>query len=323
MTATLLRRIKDRMYSIAPSGDDYYAFWADGRAGLYIDGTFVSYRSTTGPTIPEAPSLIHTDSEAIVGAGSIAFRVDSENLRVWDVAGDVTYDYAVPAGYVTTPPIYADGYLWWIEREAVQHGGGGAHKTYFRLRKARTDLTTNLATVYTYEAVHYIGFSVAWDFYSQMGLALTAAGAIAQASWGDNVSGEVADEINVRIERDGGGATDSGWPTIAPTGTNVDQWVFVTAPPTAAGLAAAAVSAGFLAGQADDAEASPVAFWSGAEWAIGSCANTSVSADGSEGSLFDSTQLVRGPAAAGTPTNKFTVGVSPADDTPAYFFIKG
>ena len=110
MTATTLRRKKDKMYAIAPSGDDYYAFWSDGRAGLYIDGTFVSYRpggSGGGPAIPEAPSLIHTDSEAIVGPGSIAFRVDSTHLSVWDVDGAATYDYAVPAGYVTTPTVAA------------------------------------------------------------------------------------------------------------------------------------------------------------------------------------------------------------------------
>lgn len=312
------------MYSIAPSGDDYYAFWEDGRAGLYIDGTFVSYRSTSGPAIPEAPSLIHEDSEAIVGPGSIAFRVDSTHLSVWDVDGAATYDYTVPAGYVTTPPVYADGFLWWIEREAVQHGGSGAHKTYFRLRKSRTDLDTDLATVYTYEAAHYTGFSVAWDTGGQLKLCLTAAGAIAQANWADDVSGEVVGVINVRIERDGGGATDSGWPVIGPTGTGVDVWTATIGLPTAAGPATAVVAPGFLAVQADDPEASPVALWSGVEWEVFGN-TTSLSADGTEGTVCDTTNLVRGPASTGTPTNRFAVGSSPApdEDPPAYLFIKG
>lgn len=321
MTATLLRRIKDRMYSVAPSGDDYYAFWEDGRAGLYIDGTFVSYRSTSGPTIPEAPCLIHEDSEAIVGAGSIAFRVDSTHLKVWDVEGVATYDYEVPAGYVTTPPVYADGFLWWVEREAVQHGGTGTHKTYFRLCQSRTDLLTDLGIVYTYEAVHYVGFSALWDL--PTGIAVTTAGVIVQNHWTDEAAGEVQDDFQIRFERDGGGATDNGWPVIAPTGTSVDLWVFNVAPATAAGIGAGAVATGLLAGVADDAEASPAAFWSGAEWELGACGNTSVSADGTEGSVYAAATLVRGPAAAGTPTNLFGVGPSPADDTPNFFFIKG
>lgn len=322
MTATTLRRKKDKMYSVAPSGSDYYAFWADGRAGLYVDGTFVSYRSTSGPAIPEAPSLIHTDSEAIVGPGSIAFRVDSTNLSVWDVEGAATYDYAVPAGYVTTPPIYADGFLWWIEREAVQHGGGGAHKTWFRLRKSRTDLTTDLATVQSYEAAHYLGFSALWDL--PTGLALTAAAAIVQNRWVDEAAGEVSDYFEVRLERDGTGATDNGWSVIGP-GTPVDPWFFNVAPPTGTGVAAGAVSTGLLAEVADDPEVSPVAFWSGAEWELGGCTNVSLTEDSSEGALYNSGGLVRGPASTGTPTTLFSAGPAPApdEDTPAYFFIKG
>lgn len=323
MAATLLRRRKDRAYSIIPSGDDYYAFWGDGRAGLYVDGSFVSYRATGGPEIPEAPSLIHEDSEAIVAPGSIALRTDETHLAVWDVEGGVTYTYDVPAGWVASPPVYADGFVWWVEREAVQHGGGGAHATDFRLVKSRADLETDLAVVHTYELEHYVGFSVLWDPSGPMRLALTAAAAIVQANWVDEAAGEVAAKINVRIERDGGGGTDSGWPVIAPSGTLVDAWPMSVAPTTAAGLGAGAAALGFLAGLADDADASPVAFWSGSEWALGGCANTSVSADGSEGSLFDGNELVRGPAATGTPTARFSVGVGPEDDTPHYFFIKG
>ena len=80
MTSSLLRHRKDRAYSVVPSGSDYYAFWADGRAGLYVDGSFISYRSTTGPSIPEAPSLIHIDDQSIVGPGSIVTRVGTNAL---------------------------------------------------------------------------------------------------------------------------------------------------------------------------------------------------------------------------------------------------
>lgn len=321
MTVTTLRRKKDRMYGVTPSGDDYYAFWADGRAGLYIDGTFVSYRSTSGPSIPDVPSLIHTDSEAIVGPGSIAFRVDSTHLSVWDVDGAATYDYTVPAGYVTTSPIYAAGYLWWIEREAVQHGGVGARKTYFRLRQSRTDLLTDLATVYTYDAAHYLGFSVGWDAVGEMKICLTAAGALAQADWVDNVSGEVSGLINVRIPLAGGSGTDSGWPAIGP-GTSVDAWGSGTGLPIISGGSAVAVSTGFLAEMGDDAEASPAALWSGAEWAMYG-PQVSLSADSSEASTCNTDECVRGPASAGTPTKRFTVGPAPSDYAPDYFFIKG
>lgn len=319
MAVTTYRRRKAKMYGVVPSGSDYYAFWSDGRAGLYVDGSFVSYRSTSGPSIPEAPSLIHTDSEAIVGPGSIVTRIDETHLEVWDVDGETTHSYEVPAGYVCSPAIYADGFLWWVEREAVQHGGVGTHATDFRLRRARTDLDTDLGTVDTYEALHYIGFSVAWG--QLVGLALTAAAAIVQCHWMDNVSGEVQDDFQVRFELDGGGATDNGWPVIGP-GTNVDPWIFNTAPPTPIGVAAGA-TAGFLAEVPDDAEASPSAFWSGAEWELGDCANVSLSADGSEGALYGGVEIVRGPASAGTPTNRFTVDVGVDDDTPNYMFIKG
>lgn len=320
MTATTCRRKKDRMYGVVPTGSDYYGFFSDGRAALYVDGSFVSYRAIGGPSIPEAPCLIHEDSEAIVGDGSIAYRVDSTNLQVWDVEFEVTHDYAVPAGYVTTPPVYADGWLWWIEREAVQHGGTGTHATYFRLRKARTDLVTDLATVYTYEALHYLGFSALW--YLPVGIAITTAAVILQNNWVDEAAGEVSDDFQVRIERDGGGATDNGWSVIGP-GTNVTPWIFNVAPLTGDGIGAGAGQTGLLAGVPDDAEGSPAAFWSGGEWELGACVNTSVSADASEGTVYAGSTIVRGPAETGTPTQLFGVGPSPDEDTPSYFFIKG
>lgn len=324
MSTTRLRRRRDRLYGVAPSGNDYYAFWADGRAGLYVDGTFVSYRSTSGPDIPEAPCLIHEDSEAIVGPGSIVTRVDADALRVWDVEGAATYGYTCEAGYVVSPAIYADGFLWWVEREVAQHGGTGTHATFFRLRKSRTDLDTDIATVYTYEAEHYLGFSATW--FPLTGLAMTDLGVLVQCHWNDEAAGEVQDEFQIRFERDGGGATDNGWPVIAPPpAVDVDAWLIPVAPATAAGLAASADSAGFLAGLEDDAEASPAAFWSGGEWSIGSAVHSSLSADGATGALYGGGALARGPAATGTPTSLFAVGPAPApdEDTPSYFFIKG
>lgn len=323
MTVTLLRGRKDRMYGVIAGGDDYYAFWEDGRAGLYVDGTFISYRATGGPTIPEAPCLIHEDSEAIVGVGAIAYRVDATHLKVWDVEGEATYDYAVPAGYVCSPPVYADGFVWWVERETVQHGGAGAHATDFRLVKSRTDLSTDLAIVYTYTAAHYLGFSASWGN-NVLGIAITTTLVLVQDHWVDDVANEVNDTFQIAIQRSGGGATDNGWPAIAPPpAVDVDAWVFNIAPATAAGLGAGAVGEGLLAGVAADSDVSPVAFWSGVEWQVGSCTNTSVSADGSEGSVYGSGSLVRGPAEAGTPTKLFAAGPSPADDTPYYMYIKG
>lgn len=320
MTLTQLRRKKDRMYGVVPSGDDYYAFWSDGRAGLYVDGSFVSYRSTTGPSIPEAPTLIHEDDQAIVGPGSIVTRVDSNALQVWDVEGDAIYDYTASAGYVVSPALYADGFLWWIEREETQHGGTGTHATYWRLRKARTDLSTDLTTVYTYEAAHYVGFSVLWS--PIQGIALTTAGVLCQCHWNDEAAGETQDEYQLRIERDGGGATDNGWPAIGP-GTIVDRWAFNAAPLTANGIGAGAISTGFLAGIDDDPEVSPTAFWAGDEWQAGTPSNTSVDAAGEVGALYDGATLVRGPAEAGTPTAIFAVNEGPDFDRPAYMFLKG
>ena len=320
MTSSLLRHRKDRAYSVVPSGSDYYAFWADGRAGLYVDGSFISYRSTTGPSIPEAPSLIHIDDQSIVGPGSIVTRVGTNALQVWDVDGDATYDYTADAGYVVSPAIYADGFLWWMEREAVQHGGTGTHATYWRLRKARTDLATDLTTVYTYEAAHHVGFSILWS--PIQGIALTTAGVLCQCHWNDEAAGETQDEFQLRIERDGGGATDNGWPAIGP-GTIVDRWAFTAAPLTANGIGAGAISTGFLAGVDDDPEVSPAAFWSGAEWQAGSCVNTSVNAIGEIGALYDGATLVRGPAETGTPTARFAVNEGPDLDRPNYLFIKG
>lgn len=325
MTTTDLRFRKADAYGIALAGGDYYAFWSDGRAGLYVDGTFASYRSTTGPTIPEAPSLIHTDSEAFVADGSVVFRVDGSNLQVWDVDGDVTHDYAAPAGWVLSPAIYSSGWLWWIEREAVQHGGVGARATYFRLCQSRCDFSSQ-SVVQTYEAVHQFGFSVDWN--SLVGLALTGAAAITQCGWWDSVAHETQDILQVRLELDGAGASDNGWPAIG-SGTTVGGWSFISAPPSSAGLAVGFTDV--LAWQEDDAEASPAALWPEEEaWQLSSVINSSLSADGLEGSTYGSgaggVELVRGSSSAvgsGSPTDRFVVGPSPAEDEPDFFYIKG
>lgn len=327
MTVTLLRGRKDRMYGVVPGGDDYYAFWTDGRAALYVDGSFVSYRSTSGPTLPGTPgdlSLIHTDSEELVGDGSLAYRVDVNNLAVWDVEGAATHDYAVPVGYVATPPIYADGWLWWVEREAVQHGSSGAYKTYFRLRQARADFS-DVATVYTYELDQDGGYSVNWDPSTTPKLVLTAAGAITQCDWDDPEGGEVADFINVRLARNGSGATDSGFPDIGP-GTVVDAWAVACGLPTALGPAFVAQGS-VPATLADSATASPVDVWPGA-WGLGGVANVSLDAAGAEAASFSGSEIVRSLAqlvSSGDPDSRFTVNGPPEDlgDVPHSFFIKG
>jgi hypothetical protein len=334
MTETLLRRRKVKMYRVTPSGDDYYAFWSDGRAGLYKDGVFVSYRSTAGPEIPEPPTLIHEDSEELVGPGSIAFRVDATHLLVWDVDGETTHAYEALDGWPLTPPVYDAGWLWWMEREPEQHGGTGTHATFVRLRRARADFS-DAETVQTHELEHYLGFSVDWDVIPIARLALTAEAAILQLHWNDAENGEVQDEIQVRLERDGIGASDSGWPVIAPSGTLVAPWPLEVAPPTAGGLAAGVGEQGdalTFAGLEDDVAASPEALWpEDAQFQLVSATHVSLSADGTEAAVFGSAvggppTLVRAAAAevfSGAPTARFTVGDSPDEDSPHFFFIKG
>lgn len=312
--------------------NDYYAFWSDGRAGLYSDGSFVSYRATGGPTIAGTPSLIHADGASLVGDGSIVYRVDSENLASWDVENELDYTYAVPAGYVATPPVYADSWVWWIEREAVQHGSPGAYKTYFRLRKSRTDFSS-VSTVATYECEHYIGFSVNWDVAGAMRFALTTSGAIAHADWEDSVATEVIGTINVRIARDGGSAADSGWPAVGP-GTDIGAWQFDVGLPTPTGDSFCSVVGGtFVVVPAilDDSEtATPASAWPETDdWTSIGVTNPSLSLTGSVAAIYSGTEIVRDvsiPVASGAPTSRFTVSAplpEAPDDLPGWFYIKG
>lgn len=89
--------------------------WREGEArgeSTFEGGIF------TGPA-----HLIEEDSEELVGPGSLVFGVTDdgngslglEGLRVWDVDGEVVHEYAPAGGAVTSPPVYRDGFLWFLE----------------------------------------------------------------------------------------------------------------------------------------------------------------------------------------------------------------
>lgn len=105
--------------------------------GGEAQGLVASKSNTVGATLSDLKlsSPIGSDPLGTVGDNSVAFRRGGLNLLVvWDVVGDTFHTHATagtPAG-----PVWADGWLWWLERSGSSH----------ELRKARANFTTDGST---------------------------------------------------------------------------------------------------------------------------------------------------------------------------------
>ncbi|HRU10058.1 MAG TPA: hypothetical protein P5144_11840, partial [Thermoanaerobaculia bacterium] len=162
MTATLLPRQKPRAYGIqlAPAAPAYYAFHYSGIGWLATiygsDGTPVADRGelATADSLSQYVTCLLADSAGKVAPGTAVWPSDDlQTLNVWDVEADATYTHVPDDGYLLDGACYHDGHLWWIEREPEQHGGP-TFKTWFRLLRARCDLTNVTQIGASYELGH-------------------------------------------------------------------------------------------------------------------------------------------------------------------------
>jgi len=163
MTATLLPRQKPRAYGIqlAPAAPAYYAFHYSGIGWLATiygsDGTPVADRGelATADSLSQYVTCLLADSAGKVAPGTAVWPSDDlQTLNVWDVEADATYTHVPDDGYLLDGACYHDGHLWWIEREPEQHGGP-TFKTWFRLLRARCDLTNVTQIGASYELGHH------------------------------------------------------------------------------------------------------------------------------------------------------------------------
>lgn len=214
VTETLLRKRKPNAYGIAlaPATPVYFGFHYSATgfgATLYAaDGSWVSDRGeiSTGDTLDARATCILEDAGAKVGAGSLVWPSDMQNLNVWDVAAAATYTYAVADTYLLDGACYHGGYLWWIERDPVQHGTAGSGATWFRLIRARCDLTDVTQVGSDYEVDHMLAGmlgSVTWptdpvEGWNSQAFATANAMNILLA-WKDAINGENAGLLRVRM----------------------------------------------------------------------------------------------------------------------------
>lgn len=131
----------------APVTWNQYAFAWDGTpdgnfyAYLYNDGDYASTRGDIAMTgsaqNPNLWTIIHEDSSATVGDGSLAYRGGS-GVCVWDVEGGVLYETAL-SNTTRGGIVYKAGKLYWIEDD----GAGN-----LLVKESDTDLT-NISTLST------------------------------------------------------------------------------------------------------------------------------------------------------------------------------
>jgi hypothetical protein len=116
-------------------------FLGDLRASIAFSGDLVLEGSVT---------RIDVDSAETVADGSYVFRtgagVIADTIYSWDVSGAALYDYAIPATTRATNPVLRNGYLWWLEWPIAF-----ADPADVLLKRSRCDLTTDLATVDSFQ----------------------------------------------------------------------------------------------------------------------------------------------------------------------------
>lgn len=213
VTETLLRKRKPNAYGIAlaPATPVYFGYHYSATgfgATLYAaDGSWVSDRGeiATGDTLDSRATCILADAGEKVGVGSLVWPSDMQNLNVWDVEADATYTYAVADTYLLDGACYHGGYLWWIERDPVQHGTAGSRATWFRLIRARCDLTDVTQVGSDHEVVHLTAGlldSLIWPTdtgsWHTRAFATSAAMNLVLAA-GDAINGENASFLRLRM----------------------------------------------------------------------------------------------------------------------------
>lgn len=321
MAVTTLRRKKDKMYSIAPSGADYLALIDTGGSWLaaaYIDGTWVSDLATQALTADPNYSVSFHDDRYVVAA-------DFGALDVWDLDTDTVESYAVPAGWFLLGAGISGGAVYWIELEEVWGGGPGAYTVQGRLRSAAdpADLgtvTTVQTHVFTYASELEWNLDTTGSF-----MALNATAAMAQRNAVIIPGGSTIVYVRFRFPLSGGAGTDDG-------GTSNVMIVNVGVPEASGGsfLYDGDIGGASLHWLDDDVAADAVEHWpSTGVWVTSPVSDVSTNAAGTEVAVYGindgELRMTRssnvGPYT--TPTSQFIVTDHPTEGSPTYFFIRG
>lgn len=113
---------------VVPPTGNLWGLFVDAdelRCEPYDDGTFIvgatraSIAYSGGATVEGAVTMIHEDSEALVGPGSFVFKAGASSpatsIVVWDVEGAALHTRTLTAGDRCTTPVYLGGWLYWFE----------------------------------------------------------------------------------------------------------------------------------------------------------------------------------------------------------------
>lgn len=318
MTLTSLRRKKDRMYGVTPSGADYLALIDTGGSWLaaaYIDGTWVADIATQALGADPNYSVAFYDDRYIVAA-------DYGAISVWDLDTDTVETYTVPVGWLLLGGGISGGAVYWIEIEEAWGGGPVTFDVDARLRSAADP--ADLATVTTVET-HTLSDNFEWEWADPTigWFALNGTAAIAQRRADDAVSGETLTYFQFRFPLSGAAGSDNGGGAIVLANVGI---------PEASGGSFLHDNNSSVALQLldDDVSATPTDHWpADAPWQTSPVANLSTNVAGTEVAAFginDGENRLTRSSNVGTyttPSSQFIVNDHPTDGTPTFFFIRG
>lgn len=310
-----------RTYPAAPPSPDMIAFaWEGGflRRWLYRGGAWVGdLGKLAGAVTGTHHSLIRVDSAGVVGPASLTWLSDSTaQLFVADIAGGELYSYDVPPGRVVGGAAYADGLLWWIEREEVASDGD---EVMYQLRSSPADLS-EVSTGTPFAVIGNPGNPLDWS--APRGFFLTPTGAILADGWVDG-SSDTATTHYVRLPRAGGDGSSA--PDSNPGGwSDVEGGLDAVGIPGPGGslFCASGESGGSLRRIGDDLALADI--WPAAPPWLAADGTASLSADLSRASLYSPGTLVRSPVTIGDAVPEvFTVSAHPSVGVlPALMFLR-
>lgn len=303
----------------------YFAFFVEGGlvAAIYSSaGEWMEDRGTLGSAGTETPDggnaiCIATDSAELVGAGALAWRSDVDELTVWDVAGEAEYSYTTTQGDTLSPPVYHDGWLYWLE--APTENTVNFHVDLW-LMQGRCDLTS----VSVLEAFDLTTANAEIVEIGSHRIAVTESHVLGSVTAQDGAL-EVDYALLVTCDFEGGSAASH-------VGGGSDRLGLVIGLAAAAGDAVGLGTGGVtLRAMADDiTDCDAVTRWPNAdEWELDSATNASATQDGATATVYGtdpeaSRVLVEAPpsAVAGTPAAVVAITDHPdLEEAPALLFL--
>lgn len=180
----VLRRVKANAYDVVSgSTTRFWGFWITGGdliATTHRGGSWLTTRNVlsggAGAVAGVGRStVIHEDAGGRVGAASFLYCPDTTTVSIWDVEGDSLAEVALDPDYsLVGGACYANGWVYWLERE-TERRGSGPYLFNHRLCRCRCDGTDEANTPgYQVLATEEASTSEIESIYSgPIGLALT------------------------------------------------------------------------------------------------------------------------------------------------------